>query len=217
MVQMAAARSPSTTSPAFHEGVHLHVGQWNSEHTSVTADSRSTSHTPPSVTRGGSSEQTSSNLQVGRNLPDLRGLMYPSTNPFAYGNQPISSLEDAHMISPEQQNPFTGRAGEFEPVGSNVGPQTISFDGFNNSAFGTAPSQAMYQPERQDPASIPWRNPSNLQLELGSLNMNVDQRFWPQVEKGRTGLAPGINLDELFGNDGGWNPAYIDQGFGRPP
>lgn len=103
---------------------------------------------------------------LGDDLPDLRSLMYPSANPFAYGNQPLSILEDSEMMAAEpqqqqqqqqQQQPpppppppqqqhadlFNGRMGHFEMIGSSNGrPLNMSFD--SSQFICNSPQQAIY-------------------------------------------------------------------------
>jgi hypothetical protein len=210
--QPRSAPNPSRVSPAFNDRSHFQSEQWSSGPTSAAADSELTNQTMLLAEGDSASQQIPYAQQLVGDLPDLRDLMYPSTNPFAYGNQPLSILEDSRMIAPELQTPFTGPTCAFGTPGSNIGPPDMPFGGFSNTSFGNPPQQSPYDQDRHDPTSAPRRNPPNFQMDLG--NMNVDGGFWQQMGKERTGLTPGINLDELFGSDGGWNPAYMDQGLG---
>ena len=123
------------------------------------------------------------------------------------------------MITPGQRSPFAGPNGAFGIPAGNIGPNNLSFNNFNGATFGS-PQQTTYQPDRHGPSPLPRRNPPDFHMPPSTstpnvANLNVGEDFWQQMEKVRTGLTPGVNLDELFGSDGGWHPVYMDQGFGR--
>jgi hypothetical protein len=202
----------SGVSPAFNDRSNFQSEQWSSGPSSAAADSELTTQTPLLAEGDSASQQIPFSQQLIGGLPDLRGLMYPSANPFAYGNQPLSILEEFQMTVPEIQTPFAGPTRPFGTPGSNIGPPNMLFNGFSNPNFGNPPQQSPYDQDRHDPASAPRRDQPNFPMDLG--NMNVDGGFWQQMGKQRTGLMPGINLDELFGSDDGRNPAYMDQGLG---
>jgi hypothetical protein len=210
--QPRSVPNSSRASPPFHDRSHFQSEQWSSGPPSAAADSELTSQTPLLAGGDSASQQTPFAQQLVGDLPDLRNLMYPSANPFAYGNQPLSILEDFRMIAPGLQMPFPGPTRAFGTPGSNIGPPDMPFDGFSSTTFGIPPQQSPYDQDRHEPTSAPRRNQPHFQMDLG--NMNVDEGFWQQMGKERTGLTPGISLDDLFGSDGGWNPAYMDQGLG---
>ncbi len=157
---------------------------------------------------------------LSNNLLDLGSLIYPSTNPFAYGNQPLSILEDTQMMTAEQQTLLGGSTPAFTIPGSTYGPQNVDFNHFSNAPLKTLQPQAMYQHDRSGVTTPQRHTLPNFHLpqsrsvqETG--DANLDEDFWRQMAEGRTALTPGINLDELFGSDGGWNSVYMDQAFGR--
>lgn len=122
------------------------------------------------------------------------------------------------MMVSEQQSSFAGPTNSFGISANDAGPQSVRFD--SNTPFGKSQQQGMYQHAQNGSILGPNRNPSNFQIpeatsaqEMG--DVNGDEEFWQQMNKGRTGLTPGLNLDELFGSDGGWNPGYMDQGLSR--
>jgi hypothetical protein len=193
--------------------------QWHSKSTSMMADAESTRQT----TLAGAqipSQQAPCNPQLADNLPDLRSLMYPSTNPFAYGNQPLSILEDTHMMSSEQQCPFVGPTTAFGISSNDIGARDMRFYNPSNTLLENSGQQVTYQQIQNGSILGPSRNPMGFQIPQPTnvqdmRNMNGDEEFWQQLSKGRTGLTPGLNLEELFGSEGGWNSGYMDQGFGR--
>jgi hypothetical protein len=196
-------------------------GQWKAgPSTSIGIPDSTSSASVRGQQRTASQVRTSQ--QLGTHLPDLRGLMFPSSNPFAYGNQPLSTLEDSQMMARGQQSDMPGPTTGFDLSASEVGQQADSFSAFSNPAFANPEPQFPYSQGAQASASMPGNNPPTYQVppsmcgvsDIG--NLNIDESFWQQMGKsGRTGLTPGVNLDELFGHDGGWNPMYIDQDYGR--
>lgn len=155
-------------------------------------------------------------LNQGR-LPDLKSVMFPGDNPFAYPNQPISTLDDMPNL----------------PFGSNV-QSTESFNlpdqsNTNNQQHYNVPY--LSQPEFPGgmPTSAPQANTQYFtmnqmtdepgQLNAGSAQNNlqvpgqVDENdYWshaPAKGQFRTGLTPGgqavsLDLDDIFGNAQGW-------------
>lgn len=124
------------------------------------------------------------------------------------------------MIAPEQQGSFVGLPSVFGIPSGNPGQDNVASDSFNNPAFENFQQQAMYPQERHSSTTVAKGDPSNFQFPQSTSTsgmglLNMDDGIWRQMEKGRTGLTPGINLEELFGSDGGCNPSYMDQGFGR--
>ena len=216
--QMASAISRGsghevTTSP------QPQSGHWLSEPATSTADLEP-SHQTPLTGSQSSPRQMPLGQHLDNSLPDLRELMYPSTNPFAYGNQPLSALEDSQMIVPDQQTSFSAATSTFEVPTSNCGPSNISFDNFSISAFGSLPAPSAYAPQRLGATPMPRGNPTHMTVpqsiavqEMG--NTNTYEGFWQQMDRGRTALTPVVNLDELFGADSEWNPGYMDQEYDR--
>ncbi len=217
--QSMPSPNPAGVRAASNDSPNLQSGQHHPESASVMpgselADKRQL------VGEEKTSQQTMFGQQLSKNLLDLGSLIYPSTNPFAYGNQPLSILEDTQMMTPEQQTSLGGSTPAFTIPGSTHSPQNIDFNHFSNARFKASQPQAMYQhdrsgvttPQTHTLPSYHLPQPTSTQ-ETG--NLNLDEEFWQQMAKGRTVLTPGINLDELFGSDGGWNSMYMDQGFGR--
>ncbi len=142
--------------------------------------------------------------------------MYPSTNPFAYGNQPLSVLEESQMIAKSQQTSLSAFTDTLHVPTSNREAFTLPVDNFDISAFGAFPPPGMNAQQRHGAASMPQDHPTHVPTSQPTVaqdtgNTNMYEGFWPQMDGGRTGLTPGVNLDELFGADGGWNPGYMDQ------
>lgn len=201
-MQPTSMPSPSGLHPAVAGSPQLQSGQWKS----VSADHTSSS--------GGemSSQPMPFAQPLANNLLDLRGLMYPSTNPFAYGNQPLSILEDHQMMTAGQQSSFVGpTSNAFGTSINSAHAPEMSFEIFNNPMFRNLPQHGAFQPVQYGSTSSSRPHLSHIQMPQS----NLDDGIWQEMTKGRTGLTPGVNLDELFGSDGGWNPGYLDQGYGK--
>ena len=162
------------------------------------------------------------------NLPDLKAMMFPSDNPFAYPNQPISTLE-AQQITPDQQNSFPSPAnsGIYSSGRDSTHTGTgISFENPSMPIFGDIsgiqpsflqqPGQFGVSMSSGPTFEIPQQMEGN--GEVGGLNL-PGEGYWTQMDRaetGRTGLTPGgINLDELFGGEG-WSSIWGDPSFGKP-
>ena len=202
---------------AFGDSPQLPPGQWSSDSASSAGNAASRSQNPLNASQT-PSQPMPFGPQLGSSLPDLEGLMYPSTDPFAYGNQPLSILEDRQMMAPEQQTSFSGSTGTFRIP---AGLPSASFDNYNDPTFASSARYGTYAQQQHGSTPVPRGNTSHIQMpestaEQDMGNLNMDEGLWQQMFKGRTGLTPGVNLDELFGADGGWNPGYMDQGDGRP-
>ena len=58
---------------------------------------------------------------------------------------------------------------------------------------------------------------SSTGLDVGMAEM--DGNFWAnlQLNDDGMGLAPDVNLEDVFGADAGWDSVYSQPAFGRPP
>lgn len=153
--------------------------------------------------------------------------MFPSDNPFAYPNQPMSALEGTQYMSPEeQQENFS--AGTSEPeyhltnqMNAQLPPE-LSFNDLNNSVFTNNLAQQYHNNHNTEfSASMAPTNFSASSVEdtMGMSGMtNPQDEFWTQMNKQgiRTGMTPGaVNLDELFGGEG-WANVWNEQNLSRP-
>lgn len=161
-------------------------------------------------------------------LPDLKSVMFPGDNPFAYPNQPMSTLDTmpsapfgqdspqaiAQYDTPVSMNNQQGFPQEFEKFGSHHSLP---------SAFGSTHDQS----RNQHPGSMPQQFYHTNQISSEPNMMSMPQQhnslqvpgamqeddYWshaPAKGNFRTGLTPGgagvnLNLDEIFGNAAGWS------------
>ncbi len=218
-VQSMPSPNPAGVRAALNDSPNLQSRQHQSESASVITGSESADKRQL-VGEEKTPQQMLFGQQLSNNLLDLGNLIYPSTNPFAYGNQPLSILEDTQMMTPEQQTSMGGSTPAFAIPGTTPCPQNVDFNHFSNAPFNPSQTQAMYQDDRTGVTTPQSRTMPSYHLPQSTStqetgNLNLDEEFWQQMAKGRTVLTPGVNLDELFGSDGGWNSVYMDQGFGR--
>jgi hypothetical protein len=158
------------------------------------------------------------------NVPNLRAVMFPSDNPFAYPNQPMSTLEGTQYMSPEEQENFSAGASEPEyhmtnQINANMPPE-LSFNDLNNSVYTNNLTQQFHS--RRDfsgPMGATNYPVSSVEDTMGMTGMaNTRDEFWSQMNRQgmRTGMTPGaVNLDELFGGDG-WANVWNEQSFSQP-
>ena len=163
------------------------------------------------------------------NLPDMKPVMFPGDNPFAYPNQPMSTLEAQQRMSAEQPSSYSSPAsGPMYNIGGSSGPTptTLSFDNTQMPSFAgsfNVPPHFMQQ-ERQM-SSVISGGPAfdtapqmDEPADMNAVTFPGGEGYWSQMDRasgGRTGLTPGgVNLDEVFGGEG-WNNIWNTQSFAR--
>lgn len=193
--------------------------------TSSTPSVRSLNH--PQLSNDLSTVDFGAPAVVQGQLSELKNVMFPGDNPFAYGNQPISTLEDTHF-SNMQDTPFSSdimTPAYGTPNSSHMhqsvqsGIHDISqFDDTNqmNREFGRdqQPNQAPQFFDlpafSNEPAPMHPLLPESQQQRQFPSNGLDD--YWSSANAKRhavSGLTPGgqgvnFNLDDLFGNGQGW-------------
>lgn len=147
---------------------------------------------PPSTTQATFGMQNPFTSQV---VPDLSAMMFPSADPFAYPNQPMTTLEIRQFI--KQENPMDSSIYNLAPTTS------ASHDGLSSQMFG---GMSPYLMQGQQPG---FSVQSMSSADLTATSMSMDAGGWPQHPQ-RSGGMPGVNFDQLFGEDwGGW----MNQGY----
>ena len=199
---------PDATSPSFPMPIDVNSPPTNSHLQGLNS---------PAVSSPLSQKFEFSTPQMGHSqIPDLKNVMFPSDNPFAYPNQPISTLEAAnsqfgfHDSGPES---YPGSS-EASMMGTPAGiPGHVS--GMNHEQphhpFDVASMQGVYSYGGQ----VPNYGPQHQMYDMpGQMSQ---EEYWTRMGKGnvgtRTGFTPGasVNLDELFGGDG-WAGMWEHQG-----
>ncbi|KAL8843997.1 MAG: hypothetical protein Q9176_001692 [Flavoplaca citrina] len=127
-------------------------------------------------------------------FPDLTTMMFPSNDPFAYPNQPMSTLES--LQGGHQGQPFDTQM--FDEITTGGG-----YDGINAPFYGPLPSYPI------------MLRSSNIDADHGNggplgIGDNQSQSQGPeQVHYG--GPSTGSGWDAMFGED--WSGAWTNQGF----
>ena len=148
------------------------------------------------------------NVLPGHGIHDLSAMMFPSTDPFAYPNQPMTTLESQNLV--KQEN----------PLDSNMYNQPSTSTPYGNLEAQMYDSTLQFAPQGQQPnfgmQNMPPMRMSNADPTATTISMQGREGSgWQQQQQSRpqrSGGTPGMNLDQLFGEDwGGW----MNQGYDR--
>ena len=153
---------------------------------STTSDSSSSSLPPSAVSYGVQSNY----------VPNLSSMMFPSADPFAYPNQPITTFEDRQPI--KQENPANPNS--FSPPSSSGAP-------YNSLNYGSLPYMMQTEPLGYMPGMNPSMGMSNIDPTPTTMSTpGNEDGGWPhQQQQQRPSGIPDINVDRIFGEDwGGW-------------
>lgn len=139
-------------------------------------------------------------------VPDLSSMMFPSGDPFAYPNQPMTTLERRQSI--KQENPVDPNM--FSPPNTSGAP-------YDNLDYGSLPYMMQSQQLGFGMQSMnPSMSMSNTDSTPTTMPMQGNEGGgWPQQQQQeRPGGTPGVNLDQIYGEDwGGW----MNQGYRQYP
>lgn len=175
------------------------------------------SKTPDSISSGGltfsSAGPPNFSFQPtfgGSGLPDMSAMMFPSTDPFAYPTQPMTFLENRQTS--KQESSYSPPSVD-TPHMYTTTPTSNStpYDSLEVQTFGPLPpylmmsQQPMGMQAMGEPMDISGIEPSG-----NMISMRSDEAGWAQ-QQARTGGTPGVNLDEIFGED--WGGGWMDQGY----
>lgn len=141
-------------------------------------------------------------------VPDLSSMMFPSTDPFAYPNQPMITLE--HEQSIKQENPVDPNT--FSPPNSSGAP-------YAELDYGSLPYVMQTQllgfgMQSVDPSmgmSNTDPTPTTMATQRNEGGGWVQQQ---QRQQQRPGGTSSENLDQLFGED--WS-GWMNQGYRQYP
>ena len=187
--------------------LHDHMTNLDSIYRRGPHDPRSTSNnsSSSSIPQSAASHSTQDNY-----VPALSSMMFPSADPFAYPNQPLTTLENRQVI--KQENPIDS---------DMFSPPITSGAHYENLDYGSLPYM---MPSQQLGFGMPSINSS---MGISSTNSapttmpvhGSEGGPWPQQQQQqqqqpRSGDTPGVNYDQLFGEDwGGW----MNQGYRQYP
>ena len=144
------------------------------------------------------------NTPTGHGIPDLSAMMFPSADPFAYPNQPMTTLENRNYI--KQEPPPISQA-VFDP------PTTAGYKGMGGQLLNQIPDYPMISPSGQEGGfSIPPPISAHMSAtDVGPNAMALSQGGpeWEVQQQAQRG-SQGTPLDQLYGEDwGGW----MNQGY----
>lgn len=132
---------------------------------------------------------------------NFNAMMFPSADPFAYPNNPITILEDEQL----RQRPLgvgTGTMDGSMPMPDQVMPTTTSYDNVEVQLYGPLPPYLMPTQPPIPGASMPVNN--NQQPSSGG-GGGVAPAFTNTYASPAAGTVaappPGFNLDDVFGNN----------------
>ena len=164
----------------------------NPDSTVMQTPNSPSSSMPPSTTQASFGMQNPFTSQV---VPDLSAMMFPSADPFAYPNQPMTTLENRQFI--KQENPLDSG------IYNLASTTSASYDGLKSQMFGR---MSPYLMQGQQPC---FGMQSMNSADATATSVSMDAGGWPQQPQ-RSGGTPGVNFDQLFGEDwGGW----MNQGY----
>ena len=132
-------------------------------------------------------------------VPNLSSMMFPSPDPFAYPNQPMTTLANPQSI--KQENLMDS---------DTLGTPNTSGAPYHTLDYGSLPY--MMQGQQQDFAM------QNMTSSMGMSNTDITPTTMPiegsgwlqqqqqqQQQQQRPGSTPGMNVDQLYGEDwAGW-------------
>lgn len=185
-------------------------------YTTATSDNTD-SQTPDSVSSGGLAFSSAGPPNFGfqptfgeTGLPDLSAMMFPSTDPFAYPTQPMTFLENRQ--TPKRESSYSPRSvNNAQMYGATSSSSSAPYDSLEVQTFGPFPPYLMMgqQPIEMQvmggPMGMGGADPSD-----NMMSMSGDDPGWAQ-QQARTGGTPGVNLDEIFGEE--WGGEWMKQGY----
>ena len=138
-------------------------------------------------------------------VPELSTMMFPSADPFAYPNQPMTTLENRQSVKQENRvDPNT-----FGPPNSTGAP-------YENLGYGSLPYMMQGQLLGFGVRSMdPSMDMSNAGPTASTMTTQGNEGSgWARQQQQRPGGTPDGSLDQLFGEDwGGW----MNQGYRQYP
>ena len=151
-------------------------------------------------TNGDQSAFGTQNNFLGQDVPDLSAMMFPSGDPFAYPNQPMTTLENRQAI--KQENPMD--SGTF----NLPGPTTTGapYDNYNAQMYNQMPPYMMPGQSSGYPQGVNTsmgmtsagsNTPSSVPQGFGAANWSLNDT------QSRPSSTPGGGFDQLFGEDWG--------------
>lgn len=145
-------------------------------------------------------------------MADVSAMMFSSNDPFAYPNQPITTLDNGSFVKQEREFqteicPQNMYSAAMPPVNNTP------YDNLEVQLMGPFPPYLMQGQSHGTDMSNPGVPIDINELDIGASMVNIDDRpGWTSLN--RAGNAPDMNMDEIMGEDwkGGWT---IDSRYGK--
>lgn len=133
-------------------------------------------------------------------------MMFPSADPFAYPNQPMTTLESRNFIKSEDC--FDANMYDLANTPIAGGP----YDNLDAQIYGQLPPYLMQgqQPGTGLQNASPPLGMNFMGPDPNILAMNDGNDGWAG-QQARTGSVQGMNLDQIFGED--WSSGWINSGY----
>ena len=147
------------------------------------------------------------NSVTGLEVPDLSAMMFPSSDPFAYPNQPMNTLEDRQEIKQEQSS-------DMYPMNPPPPPSSSDspYEHMNRQMYGNMPPQYMMANQSAGYSAQDMNSSMHMtNANLPPNSMALSGSDWAQQSPNQmTPVTQGMSMDQLFGEDwGGW----MNQGY----
>ncbi|KAJ9608431.1 Gypsy retrotransposon integrase-like protein 1 [Cladophialophora chaetospira] len=169
-------------------------------------------------------------------IPDLKNLMFPSDNPFAYPNQPMSALESAdgrYSFSEASMTPSESNLFGTPSSGTHQIPQQFgAYDfGFQPALNGNPTLAQQFAAQANRDFNAPFTDilmqntmghdmthlggipRTSEPASMGDMNMTANPgEYWKGLGSGQSGIEQGLSQTNVdyFGSEG-WNPAWGDE------
>ncbi|KAL6713434.1 Gypsy retrotransposon integrase-like protein 1 [Lecanora helva] len=146
------------------------------------------------------------NTLAGQGVPDVSAVMFPSADPFAYPNQPMTTLENHQLIKQESPvDPSIFNTSDAAAVTS------APYDNYGAQMYNQLPpyvlpeAQPSYLQGLNEPMSMTSTDPTTASIGTQS----YEPGHWPLNRQERLANTSGVGFDQLFGEDwGGWMSQY---------
>ena len=210
----AAFTSPSQTT--FHPYIAPHVdsscrrGSQDPYSPSTPNNARKEmSNSPHSfmTSNGDQSAYEMQNAFIEQGVPDVSAVMFPSADPFAYPNQPMTTLENRHFI--KQEDPMDSANSVYNVAGTTT--TGAPYDNYTAQMYGQMSpclmqgQQPDYLPGMNGPLSMSGTDPNSSSTAI----QEFEPGHWPLNRQERSSNTSGVGFDQLFGEDwGGWMSQY---------
>ena len=215
--RVSIPQEPSKAHQHTNQGLDTNYRQGSLDTYTPPASDNTGSKTPDSVSSNGlnfsSAGPPNFSFQPtfsGTGLPDLSAMMFPSTDPFAYPTQPMTFLENRQTT--KRENSYSPRSvNKPQMYATTPTSSSTPYDSLEVQTFGPFPpylmmgQQGMGMQAMDGPLGMSDAEPGG-----NLMSMSGDDTGWAQ-QQARTGGTPGVNLDEIFGEE--WGGGWMNQGY----